>query len=524
MNLISSLPLLQTGILPPLVYDYLAGKESVRYLYNYTPDILSFKNAIEDKAKDKTNRRLLVEVLKKQYADIPTSPYTETNIQALLDENTFTVTAAHQPCLFMGPLYNIYKISGAVNLAKQLKQHYPAYNFVPVFWMGSEDHDMEELNHTYVNGKPVEWSEKVSGAVGRIPSEVVKSAIASLRESGFTSGLLDVLEKGINTYKTFGGLTQYFVNELFKEHGLVVLNQDDKAFKTVLAEVITDEVFNSRAESVLKDNLQFLEANYKVQAQPREINFFHLGEGYRERIVKQGDGYAVNNTDVKFTAEELTTLIKEQPESFSPNVMFRPLYQEMLLPNLAFVGGSGELSYWLELKPLFEYYKVNFPALIMRNSATIAGGAVLNKLQKLQMNATDFFGDIEELVKDYVRRNSTAETSLEAEKALLEKLFETIVAKAETVDPTLKQSAAGELQKALNALANLEGKMLKAEKRNQETGVNQLRSVHASLFPEGTLQERRENFMPYYTAEFINTMVETLNPLDGEFKVFASSV
>jgi len=292
----------------------------------------------------------------------------------------------------------------------------------------------------------------------------------------------------------------------------------------VLAEVITDEVFNSRAESVLKDNLQFLEANYKVQAQPREINFFHLGEGYRERIVKHGDGYAVNNTDVKFTAEELTTLIKEEPESFSPNVMFRPLYQEMILPNLAFVGGSGELSYWLELKPLFEYYNVNFPALIMRNSATIAGGAVLNKLQKLQMNATDFFGDIEELVKDYVRRNSTADTSLEAERASLEKVFEAIVAKAETVDPTLKQSAAGELQKALNALANLEGKMLKAEKRNQETGVNQLRSVHASLFPEGTLQERRENFMPYYTAEFINTMVETLNPLDGEFKVFASSV
>lgn len=521
MNVISSLPLLQTGILPPLVYDYLAGKEQVRHLYNYTPDILSFKKAIEDKAKDKTNRRLLVEVLKKQHADIPTSPYTEANIQALLDENTFTVTAAHQPCLFMGPLYNIYKISGAINLAKQLKQHYPAFNFVPVFWMGSEDHDMGELNHTYINGKRVEWSASVSGAVGRVPSEVVQSAIDSLKENGFSSELLNVLEQGIDSYKTFGGLTQYFVNELFKEHGLVVLNQDDKAFKTVLNEVMADEVFNSRATTVLKDSLQFLETNYKVQAQPREINFFHLGEGYRERIVKQGDGYSVNNIALNFTAEELKALINEQPENFSPNVIFRPLYQEMLLPNLAFVGGSGELSYWLELKPLFDYYHVNFPALVMRNSAVIASGAVLNKLQKLQMNATDFFGDIEEVVKDYVRRNSTAETSLEVEKTALDNLFANVVTKAEKVDPTLKQSAVGELQKALNALTNLEGKMLKAEKRNQETAVNQLRSVHAALFPEGTLQERRENFMPYYSPAFIAAMVENLNPLDGQFKVFA---
>lgn len=522
MKLLSSVPLLQTGILPALVQDYLSGNENLRHLYNYTPDILSFKKAIEDKAKDKTNRSLLVEVLKAQYANIPASPYTQSNIAALLEESTFTVTAAHQPCLFMGPLYNIYKISGAINLTQQLKRQYPAYNFVPVFWMGSEDHDMEELNNTSINGKKVEWAAQVSGAVGRIPSEVIRSTIDSLKEAGASFELLQVLEIGIEQYQTFGKLTQYFINELFKEFGLVVIDQDDKHLKALYADVITDEVFNSRATSVLQDNLKFLEENYKAQAQPREINFFHLGEGYRERIIKKESGeFAVNNKDIEFTAEELKTQIKEHPENFSPNVIFRPLYQEMILPNLAFVGGSGELSYWLELKPLFDYYKVNFPVLIMRNSAAIANTSVLNKLQKLQMNATDFFGDVEELIKDYVKRNATADTSLEAEKTAMEKLYEAVVSKAENVDPTLKQSAAGELQKALNALTNLEGKMLKAEKRSQETAVNQLRSVHAALFPDGSLQERKESFVPYYSPEFIRAMVETLSPLDGQFKMFA---
>lgn len=522
MKLQEEIKLTDTGILPALVQDYLLGKESVNSLFKYTPALSSFQQIIADKQKKNTNRQLLVEVLQAQYADIPATAQVQLNIQSLLKTDTFTVTAAHQPCLFMGPLYNIYKIAGAVNLSLQLKKQYPAYHFVPVFWMGSEDHDMDELNNTFVNGKKIQWTEAVSGAIGRVPSIVVAPCVEELKQTAGESEMTSILEKGLAQYSTFGKLTQYFVNELFKEFGLVVLNQDDAKLKSLFTGVIADEIFEQRATDVLKDTLQFLETNYKVQAAPRNINFFYLGDGYRERLVYDAESgnYLVNNTSVSFTAAKLKAEIENHPERFSPNVIYRPLFQELILPNLAFIGGSAELSYWMQLKPLFDYHRMNYPALIMRNSAAVLNASTQNKLQKLNLKAGNFFGDAEELIKKYVKENATVDTSLEQDKQQLEKLFDAVADKAALADVTLKQSAATEKQKALSALSTLEAKMLKAEKRNQEVAVNQIRSVHAYMFPQGSLQERVENFIPFYNSAYISEMVEAMNPLDGGFKVF----
>jgi bacillithiol biosynthesis cysteine-adding enzyme BshC len=522
MKLQEEIKLTDTGILPALVQDYLKGEESIRTLFKYTPALSSFQQVIADKQKGNTNRQLLVEVLQAQYADISTTEQVQLNIQSLLSANTFTVTAAHQPCLFMGPLYNIYKIAGAVNLSVQLKKQYPAYHFVPVFWMGSEDHDMDELNNTFVNGKKIQWTAPSSGAIGRVPSSVVAACVEELKQTVAETEIVSILEKGLAQYSTFGKLTQYFVNELFKEFGLVVLNQDDAKLKSLFSNVIADEVLEQRAMGVLKDTLQLLETNYKVQAAPRHINFFYLGDGYRERIVYDAESksYQVNNTSVSFTVAELKAEIENHPGRFSPNVIYRPLYQEMVLPNLAFIGGSAELSYWMQLKPLFDYHRVNYPALVMRNSAAVLNASTQNKLQKLNLKVSDFFTEVEELIKKYVKENATVDTSLEPEKQQLEKLFDAVADKAALADVTLKQSAATEKQKALNALATLEAKMLKAEKRHQEVAVTQIRSVHAHLFPQGSLQERVENFIPFYIPTFITEMVQALNPFDGGFKVF----
>ncbi len=512
----------KTGILPFLISDYVSQKDSITFLSKYPFDFSSFKNVIADKAKDNTDRAVLVEVLQSQYAGILASDSVSKNIESLLSANTFTVVAAHQPCLFMGPLYNIYKIACAINVSNQLKQQFPNQHFVPVFWMGTEDHDVEELNHTFVNGKRIAWKDAGSGASGRWNTASMQAAIEELKTVSSDSEIVSILEEGAKKYKTFGRFTQYFVNEIFKEHGLVVLDADDSRLKKKFSGVIKEEVLNSRALEVSKGNVEFLETNYKAQAKPREINFFYLGENYRERIIfnSTSQKFEVNNTSVSFSREEIVSEIEIHPERFSPNVIYRPLYQEMILPNLAFVGGAGELSYWLELKPLFDYYKVNYPMQVMRGSAAIINGSVVKKLEKLNLKPEDFFGDVEQLINRYVQQNMSEGSNLEAEKKKLEELYDSILIKAEATDITLKQSASGEKQKAISALENLEAKMLKAEKRKQETAVSQIRSVHASLFPEGNLQERRENFIPYYNKEFIAALVQQLDAFGKSFKVF----
>ena len=522
LSLLQEIELINTGILPALISDYISHKESISFLTKYPFHFSAFKNVIAEKAKDNTDRKLLVEVLQSQYTNIPTTEVVAENIESLLTENTFTVVAAHQPCLFMGPLYNIYKISCAINLTNQLKKQYPDFNFVPVFWLGTEDHDVEELAHAFVNGKKIEWPNPGTGASGRWSTSSMQLAIEELKSISANTEIISILEDGLKKYETFGKFSQYFVNEIFKGHGLVVLDGDDAGLKKKFSAVIEEEVLTSKAVDVLKENVGFLETNYKAQAKPRDINFFYLGENYRERIVFNSatEKFEVNNTSVSFTKDEMVCEIENHAERFSPNVIYRPLYQEFTLPNLAFVGGAGELSYWLELKPLFDYYQVNYPMQVMRNSVVIINALVQKKLDKLNLRAEDFFGDVEQLINKYVQQNMNEGSTLKEEKKKLEELYDSILFKAEASDVTLKQSATGEKQKAIVALENLEAKMLKAEKRKQETSVTQIRSVHASLFPDGTLQERKENFIHFYNKEFIATLVAELDAFCKGFKVF----
>ncbi|MFN8286253.1 MAG: bacillithiol biosynthesis cysteine-adding enzyme BshC [Chitinophagales bacterium] len=521
ISLIDEVQLTETGLLPSLIQDYLNGSEKLKHLYGYKPQLNSFSKVLLDKSAQPINRALLVDVLKQQYASLPVSNEVVQNINLLADAKTFTVTAAHQPCLFMGPLYNFYKISGAINLAQQLKGEYPDYNFVPVFWMGSEDHDIDELNHVSVEGKEVKW-EGGSGAVGRLDSSIIESALSALKAHTGENAVTAILESGLRDYHNLGKLTQYLVNELFKQHGLVVIDQDDKRLKEAFIPFIKDDVLNNRASSILRDTVDYLDSNYKAQAKPRDINFFYLGEGYRERIVfdAQENVYRVNNKAITFTRPQMESEMDSNPERFSPNVIYRPVYQEVILPNLCFIGGSGELSYWLELKPLFDYYKVNFPVLMPRNSAAIISSGVRTKMQKADLSASALFQKPENFIADRIKQQMDGQLSLEQEKRKVEQLFDEIATKAEAVDTTLKQSAFGEKQKALNALEALEGKMLKAEKRKQETFSNQVYAVHEALFPKQSLQERIESFVPFYDEHFINALVNTLNPLEFKFRFF----
>ena len=515
-----SIPLHSIAGFSPLVADYLMSSPTLRYLYKYDFNIEAFKEIIADKATNHTDRNLLVSVLEKQYEGIVPNALTKANIESLRSENTFTITAAHQPCVLLGPVFNIYKISSTINLALQLKAKYPNNNFVPIFWMGSEDHDFEELGNTCLYGKRVEWlpADGSGGAIGRYNIDHFEKVIDEVEtiigepSKAFTT----ILRDGLNRFTTFGAYTRFIIHELFGDFGLVVIDQDDPQLKKSFGSIIAEELQHSTASKVVEPTIKWLSDNYHAQAAPRDINLFYLDKNSRNRIVKTDTGYQVHNTNLLFTHDEMLTLATTQPECFSPNVILRPVYQELVLPNLAFIGGAGELSYWLELRAIFEHFGVNFPMLVQRSSFTIVTAATQKKMDKLGLSVADFFDDVEAIISRYVKTKLSDEVLLDKEKKELETIFANITAKAEKVDITLTGAVNAEKQKQLTAIDAIAGKILKAEKRKQEESITQIRAVHQAIMPNGSWQEREENFLPYFTNDpnFISRVIKQANPLE----------
>ncbi|MDX1942400.1 MAG: bacillithiol biosynthesis cysteine-adding enzyme BshC [Saprospiraceae bacterium] len=506
---------------------YATGNPTLRPFYKYDVNIDAFAKVIEDKIKDKTNRPVLVNVLREQYIKITASDAVRANVEALLQENTFTVTTAHQPALFTGPLYYIYKIISTIHLAKALHERYPNYNFVPVFVNGAEDHDFEEINHANIFNKKIEWQSGEVGSCGMMKTESLSPVLEELKqilgESDNAQHLYHIIETAYTSHETYGAATVHLVNELFKEDGLVIIDMNNAQLKRVFLPIMEEELLYQSSQQYVESTQKKLEAvGFGSQAYVRDINLFYLRDQIRNRIVLEGDTYKVLNTDYSFSKDELLQELQAYPEHFSPNVVLRPLYQELILPNLAYIGGGGEIAYWLERKSQFEHFGINFPMLVRRNSVLWVDGGSVNRMQKLELKIQDLFTDTETLIKHYIAAHAENELSLEEEKAALEKLFEQVAAKAKEIDPTLEKSVLAEGAKQVKSLEQVESKIVRAEKQKHETALNQIRALRDKFFPNNGLQERTDNFAAFYIKygdEFFDVLKANLDPLDKRFVI-----
>jgi len=506
---------------------YATAHPKLRPFYKYEVKLDAFAQVIADKKAEATNRAVLVEVLQEQYHDFPESAAVQANIEALHSENTFTVTTAHQPSLFTGPLYFIYKIISTINLAKQLRERYSDYQFVPIFITGGEDHDFEEINHLHMFGNRIDWENEESGAVGAMQTASLTETFAALKDIlGDSERAEELYQKVIDCYQkhdTYSKATRAFVHEWFKEDGLVIIDMNEAKLKQLFIPYAKEELLHQPSNALVESAIeQLTEAGFSAQATPRAINLFYLRDQLRERIVQEDGVYKVLNTDYQFSEAEIVEELEQHPERFSPNVVMRPIYQEIVLPNLAYVGGGGELAYWLERKSQFGHFKVNFPMLIRRNSVLWIDKGNAKRMGKVELSVPELFKDVELLVKEYVRDNTQNELSLKSEKEQVQKIFDKVLEKAEEIDKTMVKPTLAEQQKVLNSLDNLEGKLLRAEKNRHDIAINQIRSLKDRLFPEQGLQERYENFMAFYLRygnEFFDVLKANLDPLDVRFVV-----
>lgn len=524
-----SIPFSQIRQLSKTDKNYVTASDDLREFYKYPVHINSFKQVIEDKQRQGVDRELLYRVFHSQYALLEPAAYINSQINALKNENTFTVTTAHQPCLFTGPLYFIYKIVSTINLAEVLKKHYPGYHFVPVFVIGGEDHDFEEINHAHLYNKTLTWDNGGQfGAVGEMKTSTLAKVLSELKEivgtSDHATTIYELIEKSYTGAATFGMATQALLNALFAERGLLILNMNDRDLKRRFIPVMQDELTNEHAHKFVGETQAALaNAGYHPQAFSRNINLFYLKDQLRERIIREENGdFKVNNTDLVFSQSAMLQQVNDHPEYFSPNVILRPLYQETILPNLAYIGGGGEIAYWLERKSLFEFYQINFPMLIRRNSLLWLDKQTMNKMQKSGLSVQDLFEKPLDLAQAILLRQAKVAFNLEPEIEKLGQIFKDIAHKAFQVDPTLEKYAMAECTKLLKGIESVEDRLRKTEKQKHETLLNQVANIQQKLFPNDGLQERTDNFIPFYIKygpAWMDALIENLHPLGAGFDI-----
>lgn len=518
----------ETNSFSPAIIRYLENDPQLKPFYNFRADIEGFRQLINSK-QNGSNRQVLAEVLTEQYKKSGQAAHNSVsaNIDLLQKKTTYTVTTGHQLNIFTGPLYFIFKIITAINLAKELKAHFPENDFIPVYWMASEDHDFAEINHTYIAGKKIRWDIETKGATGRIATKEIgstlKEYLGTLGVSDHADQLGRAMLKAYIEQATLADATRSIVNSLFAEYGLIILDADDSRLKRQFSDFILRDITGQHSfKNISEVNDKLHNIGLETQVNPREINFFYLKDELRERIVFDQGNYIILNTDLMFTPEELEIEIQNNPERFSPNVVMRPLYQEVILPNLAYIGGAAEIVYWLQLKQNFDFYKIDFPILLLRNSAIITSNSLTTKLNRLDLGFHEIFKDTEKLKKEWVSSHSDHNLSLEDELTELTHIFERISHRAFKIDPTLAPSSEAVNARLQKSMKNLEKKLMKAEKRNFSEALTQIDSIKTRLFPQGGLQERTENFGLFYVKygkKFISQLIENFKPLELKFTI-----
>ena len=502
----------------PFFLDYIEQKKSLSSFFDRYPTYENFDGQIKEKSASFSvaNRNMLVAALQSQYEDITTSQRVSENISLLKNEKTFTITTGHQLNIFTGPLYFIYKIVTVINTCKNLKTKYPDYDFVPVFWMASEDHDYDEIKYFNLDEKKYVWETSQKGAVGRFNTKGLDALANEL------PGDVQIFKEAYSKCKTLSGAVRYYVNKLFGHEGIIILDADSQALKMLFRDVMEKDICGQSYKPIVDATTAELEQlGYKTQVFCREINFFYLDNDLRSRIEKQGDDYKVVDTDLSFSEAEIKKLIHESPEKFSPNVILRPVYQETILPNLAYVGGPAEVIYWLQLKGVFDHIGLPFPILMPRNFGMIMDHETNRKFSKIGLELKDLFEEKNYLFNHWVLKHAERNLTVGPERDEITKIFDHLRERASSLDKSLAPFVAAEAQRAMNSLEKIERNLIRAEKRLQADKFRQIENVKDVLFPGGELQERTENFLTFYQQDphFIQKLLDHFDPLDFQFNI-----
>jgi len=514
---LEKIPLSDTHAFSSFFLDYIQDPHKLTPFFHRSPQLENFEKQFADKSTfPATHRSILVETLQRQYLHLTPNDRVKSNILSLASEKTFTVTTGHQLTIFTGPLYFIYKIVTVINTCTRLRQKYPEYSFVPVYWMATEDHDFAEISSFRLYGKKYQWETDQTGAVGRFNPKTIGNLLREI------PGDTRLFKDAYLRHDTLSDAVRYYIHKLFGPDGLVVIDADDRSLKSLFEGVMEDDLFHHTTKGLVDtQNSKLEDLGYYPQVHAREINFFYLDAGVRNRLEREGTGFKVVDHDLRFSFDQIRDLIKKEPEKLSPNVVLRPLYQETILPNLAYAGGPAEIVYWLQLKPVFDHFKVTFPILIPRNFGLVMDNPTLRKFEKTGLELKDLFEEKNYLFNHWVLKNTRHNLTLTDSIRAVREIFDLLKTRVTQLDVTLGPAAEAEKKRTVNSLEKMEKKMLKAEKRRHSDKLHQIEAVKDVLLPGGSLQERADNFLNFYQQDpdFIRHLINIFDPFDFRLHV-----
>ena len=511
---LTRLPLAATQQFRATLLDYVAVKPALAPFYAHPPTLEGLRSALEAKKNfSPAIRADLVTSITALYTSAGVKVPTE-RITFLGNANTYTITTGHQLSIFGGPLYLVFKALTAINLAKAAKAAYPEFDFVPMFWLSGEDHDLDEIRTVRIFGRDLTWATQQQGPTGPMQTEGLAEVLAQI--NGEKPEWLTAYTQA----PTLMAAQVIMMENLFGHLGLVVIDGRCPELKRHFKHTILKEITESFSYPKLQQQTADLEkAGYKAQIGGREINLFYMKPGLRARIVRTEGGFEALEHKT-FTHDELVSEAETHPEHFSPNVVLRPVYEETILPNLAYIGGPAEVAYWLQLRTVFEAAGVNFPAVWPRQSALYVPASLHKKWKELGFTPSDWFRTTPDLKAQYLDA-SGAGVKLDAEWELWHKLFAQLEAKAREADKTVGESVAADKARLEKQVEGTFKKIEKAYERRHEQVLTQIEKTRERLMPGGGLQERSENFLTYYLSnpDWVNQIAQHIDPTRHEFNI-----
>lgn len=365
---------------PPLVRAYLHSDPLLQPLYAHSPNQTDWAAAMQAVDNQPLDRPRLVYALREQMASRTTFQPLADAVEALLQPHTYAIVTGQQAGLAGGPLYTWYKAITAIKWSRTLQHQYPQSRFVPVFWVAGEDHDAEEIDHCWLNffdKKPYKGS--INGPVGR--HRTVADMLPEIPE---------VYRQYWQQTPTWGQAFAQLLHDLLGPQGLVVLDADSRLLKEAFVPHMQAELSEGKAAHALKHTTEVLSAlGYRPQLHIRDCNLFYQQEGLRERLETAPDGYRLADSGALLSTAAVEQLLHESPEALSPNAAMRPLYQQTILPCVAYIGGYGEMAYWLQLKGMFDAYGLPYPVLLPRLQALALPAEVRAQLGALQLDVPE---------------------------------------------------------------------------------------------------------------------------------------
>lgn len=482
----------------------------------------AIKRQVERKSAEFTqeSRQTIASALEMQYEGIEISDRTRSNIEALRDENTFTITTGHQLSLFTGPLYFVIKILHVLKMCEELNAESDKNKFVPVYWMASEDHDFEEIQSLNIFNKKITWESDQKGPVGLFDTNGLEEIRLELHEF-FANNPESEIHEVIDSLQgdNYAQAVRKLVNRLFGERGLVILDGDDASLKRSFLPIIERELKEEFSVlEVRNTTVDLVNDGGKDQVMPREINLFYMEKGLRSRIEADGGNYNVEGKGT-FSLGELLSA----PEKISPNVILRPLYQEYILPNLAYVGGGGEISYWLQLKGVFDNAGVVYPLIQVRNSIVWMDHGVLNKLEKIEGSPSDIFKDEDAWKKEFVKETEGDDLDMSNVDSAFQSLSNELESLVTGIDASKEQFIKAELARMEKQIDSIKAKAIKFSKSNHEQAMKAIEFIKSRINPDGGLQERSVNFFQFCNSGEVESRIQFLydglEPFNGDLIV-----